>query len=196
MAYDNKCMYCFEDLGGRDICPHCGHDSRAAVPQIQLLPGTLLHNGRFLVGRAMGQDASGIVYMAYDTKREATLRIRVQDGHTGADLPGAEVVIAETGEHYHTDEQGYTPDIPVPILRDTRYDQLHPQEWGEISVLAYCEGYEDYALFHLQVEPGQARTDPVVMMFERDQLYSQPFALVEGPKAEWVQELLDRFRPR
>ena len=76
MAYENKCMYCFEDLGGRDICPHCGHDSRAAVPQIQLLPGTLLHNGRFLVGRAMGQDASGIVYMAYDTKREATLRIR------------------------------------------------------------------------------------------------------------------------
>ncbi|SCJ66876.1 Uncharacterised protein [uncultured Clostridium sp.] len=133
---------------------------------------------------------------APEAQAQATLRIRVQDGHTGADLPGAEVVIAETGEHYHTDEQGYTPDIPVPILRDTRYDQLHPQEWGEISVLAYCEGYEDYALFHLQVEPGQARTDPVVMMFERDQLYSQPFALVEGPKAEWVQELLDRFRPR
>ena len=76
MAYENKCMYCFEDLDGRDICPHCGRDSRAAVPQIQLLPGTLLHNGRFLVGRAMGQDASGIVYMAYDTKRESTLRIR------------------------------------------------------------------------------------------------------------------------
>ena len=76
MAYENKCMYCFEDLDGRDVCPHCGHDSRAAVPQIQLLPGTLLHNGRFLVGRAMGQDASGIVYMAYDTKREGTLRIR------------------------------------------------------------------------------------------------------------------------
>ena len=76
MAYENKCMYCFEDLDGRDICPHCGRDSRAAVPQIQLLPGTLLHNGRFLVGRAMGQDATGIVYMAYDTKRESTLRIR------------------------------------------------------------------------------------------------------------------------
>ena len=76
MAYENKCMYCFEDLGGHNICPHCGHDSRAAVPQIQLLPGTLLHNGRFLVGRAIGQDASGIVYMAYDTRRESTLRIR------------------------------------------------------------------------------------------------------------------------
>ena len=76
MAYENKCMYCFEDLNGQHVCPHCGRDARAAVPQIQLLPGTLLYHDRFLVGRAMGQDASGIVYMAYDTKRETTLRIR------------------------------------------------------------------------------------------------------------------------
>ena len=76
MAYENLCMYCFEDLGGADVCPHCGRDSRAAVPQIQLLPGTMLYHNRFLVGRAMGQDATGIVYMAYDTKREAKLRIR------------------------------------------------------------------------------------------------------------------------
>lgn len=76
MAYENRCMYCFEDLGGRNVCPHCGRDARAAVPQIQLLPGTLLYHDRFLIGRAMGQDASGIVYMAFDTKREATLRIR------------------------------------------------------------------------------------------------------------------------
>ena len=76
MAFENKCMYCFEDLDGKNVCPHCGRDSRAAVPQIQLLPGTLLYHDRFLVGRAMGQDASGIVYMAYDTKRESTLRIR------------------------------------------------------------------------------------------------------------------------
>ena len=76
MAYENKCMYCFEDLNGQHVCPHCGRDARAAVPQIQLLPGTLLYHDRFLVGRAIGQDASGIVYMAFDTKREATLRIR------------------------------------------------------------------------------------------------------------------------
>ena len=76
MAYENLCMYCFEDHGGQTVCPHCGRDSRAAVPQIQLLPGTLLYRGRFLVGRAMGQDAGGIVYMAYDTKKQAKLRIR------------------------------------------------------------------------------------------------------------------------
>lgn len=76
MAYENLCMYCFKDLGGETVCPHCGRDSRAAVPQIQMLPGTLVYRDRFLVGRALGQDASGIVYTAMDTKRGGTIRIR------------------------------------------------------------------------------------------------------------------------
>ena len=76
MAYDNLCMYCFEDLGGHSTCPHCGRDSHAAVPQIQMLPGTLVYHDRFLIGRALGQDSSGIVYAAFDTKKENKLRIR------------------------------------------------------------------------------------------------------------------------
>ena len=76
MAYENLCMYCFEDLGGHSTCPHCGRDSHAAVPQIQMLPGSLVYHDRFLVGRALGQDATGIVYAAYDTKRGNKLRVR------------------------------------------------------------------------------------------------------------------------
>ena len=76
MAYENLCMYCFKDLNGAGICPHCGKDSRAAVPQIQMLPGTLVYRDRFLVGRALGQDAGGIVYTALDTRKGGTIRIR------------------------------------------------------------------------------------------------------------------------
>ena len=76
MAYENMCMYCFKELNGESVCPHCGGDSRAAVPQIQMLPGTLVYHDRFLVGRALGQDSSGIVYNAMDTKRGGVIRIR------------------------------------------------------------------------------------------------------------------------
>ena len=76
MAYENLCMYCFEDMEGQTSCPHCGRDSRAAVPQIQILPGSMVYHDRFLIGRALGQDASGIVYAAFDTKKENRLRIR------------------------------------------------------------------------------------------------------------------------
>ena len=76
MAYENLCMYCFRDMGGEAVCPHCGRDSRAAVPQVQMLPGSLIYHDRFLVGRALGQDAGGIVYTAMDTKRGGVIRIR------------------------------------------------------------------------------------------------------------------------
>lgn len=76
MTYENLCMYCFEDMQGQTTCPHCGRDSRAAVPQVQMLPGSRVYHDRFLIGRALGQDATGIVYAAFDTKRENKLRIR------------------------------------------------------------------------------------------------------------------------
>ena len=76
MAYEHLCMYCFKDLNGADVCPHCGKDSHAAVPQIQMLPGTLVYRDRFLVGRALGQDAGGIVYNALDTRKGGVIRIR------------------------------------------------------------------------------------------------------------------------
>ena len=76
MAYENLCMYCFKELNGETVCPHCGGDASAAVPQIQMLPGTLVYRERFLVGRALGQDSSGIVYNAMDTKRGGVIRIR------------------------------------------------------------------------------------------------------------------------
>ena len=76
MAFENLCLYCFKDMNGASVCPHCGKDARAAVPQIQMLPGTTVYRDRFLVGRALGQDSGGIVYTALDTKRGGTIRIR------------------------------------------------------------------------------------------------------------------------
>ena len=71
----NLCLYCFEP-SDTQICPHCGGDASAAVPINQLSPGTMLA-GRILVGRAVGQDASGIVYAAMDTPRRSGARARI-----------------------------------------------------------------------------------------------------------------------
>lgn len=97
MAYENLCMYCFEDNGGQDVCPHCGRDARAAVPQVQLMPGTLLYNERFLVGRALGQDAGGIVYAALDTKRGVKIRIREYLPRDSARRLNSGEVVPESG---------------------------------------------------------------------------------------------------
>jgi len=70
----NLCLYCFEPSDS-EVCPHCGGDASAAVPVNQLSPGTILA-GRIMVGRAVGQDSSGIVYTAMDTRRNVVVRVR------------------------------------------------------------------------------------------------------------------------
>jgi len=76
MAFENLCLYCFEDMEGQTICPHCGRNSNASVPMLQMLPGSRIYHRRFLIGRALGQDKAGIVYAAFDTKKENRLRVR------------------------------------------------------------------------------------------------------------------------
>ena len=71
----NRCMYCMQDNAGQDICPHCGKNAAAPVIKNHLTPGDVL-GGRFLVGRAVGQDAFGVVYMVYDLRKGNVLRIR------------------------------------------------------------------------------------------------------------------------
>ncbi|MDO4740885.1 MAG: peptidoglycan-binding domain-containing protein, partial [Eubacteriales bacterium] len=74
-THNTTCMYCFADTGGANKCPNCGGDANAVVPQDHLIPGTVL-NGNWLIGRAVGQDATGIVYVAMDMNKRAKARIR------------------------------------------------------------------------------------------------------------------------
>ena len=75
MDTSKLCMYCMQDNQGQDICPHCGKNAAAPLIANHLTPGEIL-GGRFLVGRAVGQDPMGVVYMAYDLRKENRLRIR------------------------------------------------------------------------------------------------------------------------
>ena len=75
MDTSKLCMYCMQDNQGQDICLHCGKNAAAPLIANHLTPGEIL-GGRFLVGRAVGQDASGVVYIVYDLRKERALRIR------------------------------------------------------------------------------------------------------------------------
>ena len=72
---EKRCYYCFERLNAHGQCPACHKDPNAPVPENHLAPGTVVR-GRFQMGRALGQDAQGIVYLALDLKTQTTVRIR------------------------------------------------------------------------------------------------------------------------
>ncbi|MDD3242636.1 MAG: hypothetical protein PHD32_02795 [Eubacteriales bacterium] len=134
---------------------------------------------------------------AFDPENQpcGSLVISVQNGLTKEPLAGATVVIPETGQRCTTGSDGRTPVIQVPIAGDAAYADILPQTWGEITVLAYCSGYADYALLHVHVWENQTRCGPTILMFEKGATDTdQSFILTEGPHRLWVQQLLDRYR--
>ena len=62
------CMACMQEKGKEKICPFCGDDGQEIrdVPSIYLPPGFLL-NGRYIIGKLLGQGGFGITYIGYDT---------------------------------------------------------------------------------------------------------------------------------
>ncbi|MDO4987631.1 MAG: serine/threonine-protein kinase [Synergistes sp.] len=69
VSQNDFCHACFAQISGRNPCPVCGYD--AEKPQGEdfnkLSIGTIL-NGRYLIGRTLGQGGFGITYLALDMK--------------------------------------------------------------------------------------------------------------------------------
>ncbi|MGI6003902.1 MAG: hypothetical protein ACOX88_00595 [Christensenellales bacterium] len=127
----------------------------------------------------------------------AQIIITAKDGFTDEPLEGTVIVIPEIEKSYVTDAEGKTPVITVPVLRDERYDKIQQMPWGEITIIAYKDGYVENALFHISVEPGKVRHGPNVMMFKVGEISStEPLSLIEGPPRLWLNELVEKYRPK
>ena len=72
------CYNCFQEREAPEgPCPHCGFDlaeNEKKFP-VALRAGTVL-NGRYIVGRVLGQGGFGITYLAWDTKLEARVAVK------------------------------------------------------------------------------------------------------------------------
>ena len=78
------CYNCFrerpdsgENPQGKGPCPYCGFDleENAAKYPVALRAGTIL-NGRYIVGRVLGQGGFGITYLAWDQKLAARVAVK------------------------------------------------------------------------------------------------------------------------
>jgi serine/threonine protein kinase len=74
---DTTCMGCFEQLksvGG--ICPNCGYNEAAQIiPPHQLRPRTIL-NGKYLLGKVLGEGGFGITYIGWDLNLDIKVAIK------------------------------------------------------------------------------------------------------------------------
>lgn len=71
----SRCTGCMEKIDSYP-CPHCGYDPQAQeVPIGVLRPQTIL-NGKYLVGRVLGQGGFGITYLGFDLALDIKIAIK------------------------------------------------------------------------------------------------------------------------
>ena len=74
----NLCYNCFKEKPeGNGPCPYCGFDLEENVKKypVTLRAGTIL-NGRYMVGRVLGQGGFGITYLAWDESLKARVAVK------------------------------------------------------------------------------------------------------------------------
>ena len=71
------CYSCFAEKSTSGACPHCGYDpaSDEGKYPIALRAGSIL-NGRYIVGRVLGQGGFGITYLAQDYQTKGLVAIK------------------------------------------------------------------------------------------------------------------------
>jgi len=108
-----------------------------------------------------GSDIPG--YNKWD--KWALMQVKVIDSTTRKPLENAEVVIAETGYRTKTDKHGFTQAFPAPIIRDPRFTETLARLHGQLTLLAYKNGYRDTICYNVRMNEGMTTT-PEIWMFE------------------------------
>lgn len=75
---DHVCLLCMREtaLPHQYPCPFCGGDDRTLTLQSPALPSRTVLDGRYVVGRTLGQGGFGITYQAYDLRMGNAVAIK------------------------------------------------------------------------------------------------------------------------
>ena len=102
------CYACFREKEAEGPCPFCGYDPAGTARKfpLALRPGTIL-NGRYTVGRVIGQGGFGITYIAqdYQTKERVAIKEYLPTDFAGRDR-GSSSVQVYSGERKENFEYG------------------------------------------------------------------------------------------
>lgn len=97
----NRCLGCMEEFQeGYDLCPYCGYEVGTPPREAyHMMPGTLLLEGRYLIGRVLGFGGFGVTYIGWDRVLERKVAVKEYlPGEFSTRIPGQTQVTAYEGE--------------------------------------------------------------------------------------------------
>lgn len=79
---NSLCLGCFQEKGDLPVCPYCGYAENTPQHSALCLPAGTVLNGRYLLGRTLGQGGFGITYLGFDlnTGIKAAIKEYMPDG--------------------------------------------------------------------------------------------------------------------
>lgn len=76
MDVEKLCMGCMKELKQPGVCPHCGYRADAIGAEGHYLRPYTILNGKYLVGRVLGEGGFGITYIGYDLNLEMPVAVK------------------------------------------------------------------------------------------------------------------------
>ncbi len=129
------------------------------------------------------------------TQTFGRFRVTVKDGLSDLPIANATVCIPEIDGYFTTDEHGYTDVIEVPIASNLSFANTLARTWGEVTVLAYKDGYIDCLLLYTAVRENLTRLGPVIFLFPKGNADSSEYHLqMEKPNSGWISKFISKYR--
>ncbi len=101
MNPDHFCMGCMTERENPEgPCPHCGFDEQASPPAPHQLPPRTILNGKYLVGRILGEGGFGITYLGWDLNLDLKIAIKeyYPAGFVTREITGTNSITPFTGD--------------------------------------------------------------------------------------------------
>lgn len=150
--------------------------------------------GTVILTKSVNPAQAIAVFSHSNTNATASISPTVTDAETGEPIEGAVIIIPEADGEFVTDKNGSAGTLNMPVISDERYKKILPRPWGEVSILVYADGYAPCAVLNYMVKNGVERTGPEIMLF-KDDPSSSAYSLCEPPHKEWVDALIEKYRP-
>ncbi len=150
------CGNCFHEYAGAGPCPACGYDPAADEGRypLALRPGSVL-NGKYIVGRVLGQGGFGVTYLAWDHTLEIKAAIKeFLPASLAARQPGSPLAVPYPGERAEQFQYGLDGFLNEARLlakfighpNIVRVQSCFPENGTAYLVMDYLEGesFKDY----------------------------------------------------